>query len=167
MNVNRVPSGDVVVLDANIVLYAIQGASEQCRKILVRCATSDITGVLPMHILAEVMHQANLAEARERGWIKGSNPARQLGEKPDRVRALLRTEEIVHDLLAVGFILESLQREDFTTALGVQKKTGLLTNEALLVAVARRVRATGIVSADQSFANIHGMALYAPDDLPG
>ncbi|NIQ12028.1 hypothetical protein GWO43_15075, partial [candidate division KSB1 bacterium] len=82
MNINDIPSGEATIIDANIVLYATQQASQQCKRLLLRCADDDVKGILPTHILAEIMHQLMIAEARDNGWIKGPNPARQLAEKP-------------------------------------------------------------------------------------
>lgn len=165
MNPNKIPSGEVTVIDANIVLYAMQRSSQQCKRLLARCAEEEITGILPGHILAEVMHQVMIAEARDNGWIKGPNPAKQLGEHPERVRGLVRYEGIVRDILGIGLLIEPLQREDFLTAMMVQRQAGLLTNDALLVAVAQRMRANSIASADQALARVQGMLLYSPDDL--
>ena len=165
MNLNKIPSGEITVIDANIVLYAMQRSSQQCKRVLSRCAEEDITGVLPLHILAEIMHQLMIAEARDNGWIHGPNPARQLGEQPDRVRGLVRYEGIVRDILAIGLRLESLQREDFLTAMSIQRQAGLRTNDALLVAVAQRLRANSVTSADQSFAKVQRLLTYTPDDI--
>jgi predicted nucleic acid-binding protein len=165
MSLNKIPSGDVTVIDANIIIYAMQKASLECKRLLARCAEEDVTGILPLHVLSEVMHQVMIAEARDNGWIKGPNPAKQLSEQPDKVRRLVRYEGIVRDVLGIGLVAEPLQREDFISALKVQRDTGLLTNDALIVAVAQRLRANSISSADRSFGKVQGMLHYAPDDV--
>jgi predicted nucleic acid-binding protein len=88
-----------------------------------------------------------------------------LREQPDRVRALIRYEGMVRDLLSLGLNLESLQREDFLSAMMVQRQAGLLTNEALLVAVGQRLRAQAIASTNSLFGRVQGMLLYSPDDI--
>jgi len=165
MNLNDIRSGESVLLDANILLYAIQRTSEQCRRLLVRCADDDITGIWPAHILAKVMFQLMIAEARDNGWIKGPHPARQLAEQPERVRALVRYEGLIRDALTIGLRVESLEREDFLTAMTIQRQSGLLTNDALLVAVGQRLRIKKIVSANLVFSQVQGLLLYMPDDL--
>lgn len=165
MKLKEIPKDEVVLIDANIVLYAIRHASDQCAKLLRRCAEQQVIGILTSHIIAEVMHRLMMAEARENGWISGPNPAKQLSQQPDIVKRLVRYEQAVQSLLAMGLHFEEVTKEDLVTALRVQRETGLLTNDALLVAVAQRVRATSIVSADQAFARVQGMLIYIPDDL--
>jgi predicted nucleic acid-binding protein len=165
MNLDNIRNGESVTIDANVFLYAMQQESEQCKRFLTRCAQEEIIGVLPVHILAEVTHQLMIAEARDNGWIKGSNPARQLAEQPERVRALTRYETLVRDILGIGLSIEPIEREDFITAMGVQRQSGLLTNDALLVAVGQRLRTNSIASADKTFSRVNGILLYSPDDL--
>ncbi len=165
MNLNNIPVDELVVIDANIILYAAQQLSPQCKRLLYRCADNDVKGVLPAHILAEIMHQLMIAEARDNGWIQGTNPAKQLTRNPDIVKKLFRYEEVLRDILAIGLQIEPLQSEDFITALDIQHRFGLLTNDALLVAVARRLRTKSIVSADKIFSQVQGFLVYAPDDL--
>jgi hypothetical protein len=62
-----------------------------------------------------------LAEARDLDMIKGSNPAKQPSENPNKIKALNRYESLIRDLLSIGLKLESLQREDFITAMTLQR----------------------------------------------
>jgi predicted nucleic acid-binding protein len=164
-NLFKIPPGQPVIIDANIFVYANQHASNQCVKLLERCSSNEVRGILPVHILAEVMHVLMLAEAKDLGLVKGANPARQLSENPKKIMALHRYESLIRDLLAIGLQLESLQREDFLTAAYLQREQGLLTNDALFLAVGLRLRITSVVSADSAFKNIQGIDLYSPDDI--
>ncbi len=165
MNLQKIPKGGFVFVDANIFIYAMQRHSRQCVRLLQRCAEDDVTGFVADNILAEVMHVLMIAEARDNNWITSANPARQLNAKPKRVAALHRYESLVRDILGMGLRLESLQREDFLTALSVQRQSGLLTNDALLVAMAIRLRIPAIASADKAFARAQGIKVYSPSDL--
>lgn len=165
MNLLQIPQQQPIIIDTNIFVYAAQRNSQQCIKLLEKCASDDIFGILPTHILAELTHVLMLAEARDLGLIKGTNPAKQLSENPNKVKALNRYETLVRDLLSIGLKLESLQREDFITAMSLQRQYGLLTNDALFLAVAVRLRVTAVVSADSVFKNIQGIFLYSPDDI--
>lgn len=165
MNLDQIPHGQIVVVDANVILYANQMSSKQCMKFIERIAMDEITAILPVHILAEVMHVLILAEAREIGSVVGSNPARQLSENPNKVRSLVRYESYIRDLFTVGFRLESLKQEDFITAMTVQRQYGLLTNDALLASVGIRMRIGAIVSADKIFRNLRDVKVFSPDDM--
>jgi predicted nucleic acid-binding protein len=167
MNLDQIVEGDAVIIDANIVLYAIQEASGQCKRLLTRCATEEVRGILPVHVLAEVMHRLMLAEAQDYQWIKGQNPARRLAALPERVKSLSRYESLVRDLLGIGLLLEPMHREDIQAALAISRQAGLLTNDALLVAVGQRLRVLAVASADRQFERVQNVILYSPDDLPG
>lgn len=165
MNLNQIPDEKIVLIDANIFLFANQRASEQCITLLSRCADSSVTGCITTHLLAEITHIFMLAEARDAGLITTGNPARQLSEKPELVRRLYIYESLVRDILSMGLRLEPVQREDFITALSIQRQYGLLTNDALLIAAAARMRITHIASADKILTRVKGIQIYAPDDL--
>ena len=165
MNLNDLRNESSVLLDANIFIYALQKLSRQCERLLDRCSGGEILGIVPLHVLAEIMHRMMITEARDNNWISGSNPSKSLSEKPDRVRSLTRYESYVRDILAMGFQLEPLECEDFIIAMAVQRKAGLLTNDALLVAVGERMRVTAIASADQTFSKVPGIVLYSPSDI--
>ena len=165
MTPDRIPNGESVLVDANILVYAIQKQSRQCEVFLQRCAMEQITGVLPSHILAEVMHILMITEARDNGWITGSNPAKQLAKQPGRIKAVVRYENFIRDILSVGLRFTTLIQEDFLTAMSIQKHSGLLTNDALLAAVGQRLRVKNIASADEAFRKAHGFTTFAPNDL--
>ena len=49
--------------------------------------------------------------------------------------------------------------------MSLQRLYGLLTNDALFLAIAQRLRVTNIVSADEQFKEVKGIMFYSPDDL--
>jgi len=165
MNLELIPRGETLILDANILIYAIQQESKQCKRLLMQCAGDEINGVLPLHILSEVMHVLMISEAIDNGWVQGLNKVKQLAEKPERIKSLFRYENLIKDIFAINLNLVSLQHEDFISAMRIQREFGLMTNDALFIAVAERLRIKTIVSADKALASIRGMILYSPDDI--
>jgi len=164
-NISALQSGQTALIDANILIYANQCLSKQCVNLLERCADNDILGVVPTHIAAEVMHILMIAEARELGIITGSNPAKQLSENPNKIKTLTRYETLMRDLFAIGLHIVETKKEDFFTAMSLQKKYGLLTNDSLFAAVGIRLRINSLVSADTIFSRIKEFTFYSPDDL--
>jgi predicted nucleic acid-binding protein len=162
---DRIPDHENILIDANICLYAIRRGSSQCERFLERCAKEEISGILPTHILAEIMHQLMIAEARDNQWIKGPNPARQLALAPQRVRSLRKYEEVVRDIIGIGVLIEPVVQEDILSAMSIQRQSGLLTNDALLVAVGERLRVTNIASADKAFSRVEGISVFSPEDI--
>ena len=165
MKLGRIEGGELVVLDANILVYANQQKSRECIQLLGRCARGEVKAVVPMPMVAELMHTLMLIEARENGWIDRPNPSRVLSEKPELVRRLTNYEKQMRQFFGMGLRLECVVPIDLIEALGIQREFGLLTNDSLLVAVARRLSCYSIVSSDAAFRDLRGFMVYAPEDL--
>ena len=103
-------------------------------------------------------------EAQQRG-LTGGNPSRLLAAKPELVRQLSVYAQDVRDLLDGGLTVETVRPEDFLVALEIQEQHGLLTNDALNLAVAKRLGIHEIATADKSFDEVQGVIVYRPEDL--
>ena len=158
-------SGAWVGIDTNILVYANQRRSSECAELLKRCASGELQGVVPMPMVAELVHALMLIEARENNWVERANPARSLAERPDLVRRLTRYEIQTREFLGIGLRLEPAGAGDVLEALRIQKETGLLTNDALLLAVARRLNCEAVASADKGLSGAAGFNVFAPSDL--
>ena len=165
MKLAEVRAGELVVIDTNILVYANQQKSRECTQLLTRCARGEVEGLVPMPMVAEMIHTLMLVEARENGWIDRPNPSRALSEKPEFVKRLSNYEKQVRQFLGIGLRVEPVLPVDIIEALGIQREFGLLTNDSLLVAVARRLNSQSIATADKAFANLEGFFVYMPSDL--
>ena len=165
MNLSEIRAGEWVVIDTNILVYANQQKSDESIQLLRRCATREVLGIVPVPMVAELVHTLMLIEARENGWIEKSNPARSLSERPELVRRLSRYETQVREFLGIGLRIESVGIVDILEAMTIQREFGLLTNDALLLAVARRLNCTAIASADKVFHQVRGVMAYSAEDL--
>ena len=165
MKLPEIRSGERVVIDINILVYANQKKSAECIQLLKRCASREVLGIVPMPMAAELIHTLMLIEARENGWIERSNPARALTERPELVRRLSRYEIQVREFLGIGLRIEPATQVDILEAMNIQRAFGLLTNDALLLAIARRLNCSALASADKAFAMTKGIVVYVPDDL--
>jgi len=130
MNLDDIPAGSRILIDANILIYARRGMSAQCCRLLVRCAEGEVNGVLTTIALAEFCHRRMMQEAQSRG-LSASNPAKALGQNPAIVRQLTAYKLEMEDLLAGDMAVEICDGNDFLTALGLQQTHGLLTNDSL------------------------------------
>lgn len=158
-------AGAWVVLDTNILVYANQRRSPECVELLKRCASAEVVGIVPAPMAAELAHALMLIEARENGWVPRGSPARALAERPDLVRRLVRYEIQMREFLAMGLRIEPSGEADILEALRLQRESGLLTNDALLLAVARRLDCEAVASADKALAAVPGFAVFSPADL--
>ena len=106
-----------------------------------------------------------LIEARENNWIERANPSRALAERPDLVRRLSRYESQVREFFGIGLRVEPAMAPDVLEAVRIQHETGLLTSDALLLAVARRLNIESIATTDKAIAAAPGFSIYAPGDI--
>ncbi|MBK6679943.1 MAG: type II toxin-antitoxin system VapC family toxin [Ignavibacteriales bacterium] len=88
-----------------------------------------------------------------------------MSEKPGLVSSLYLYESVFEDILNLGMNIEVVEKQDLIEALAVQRKYGLLTNDSLIIAVAKRLRITSLVSADKVFGKVKSITLYSPDDI--
>ncbi len=166
MNLDRIPQGCLCVLDTNILLYAEQGVSAQAQHFLRRIEEGELIGVLPQPVWQELTHKLMLAEALMQGKIQGANPARKLASKPKVIQDLTLYKEKVRALVMLGFKFEACTQHDLMdSAFQLQTRYGLLTNDSVILAMAIRVGADALVSADARFRSVQEVKVYSPSDL--
>jgi predicted nucleic acid-binding protein len=166
MNLDDIPGGSLCVLDTNILIYAEQGTSPQAHRLLHRIEERDVTGVLPQPVWQEAIHRLMVTEAILLGHVRGANPARQLAGKPEVVKRLTMYRDKVRALVTLGLGFEPCHESDLMgKALEIQERYGLLTNDSLIAAMAIRLEADALVSADSRFRAIKEIKVYAPSDL--
>jgi len=165
MKLSEIRAGEWVVIDTNILVYTNQRQSRECLEFLGRCASGELRGVVPVPMVAELVHALMLIEARENNWIERANPSRALAERPDLVRRLSRYEAQVREFFGIGLRIEPATAPDILEAVRIQRDTGLLTNDALLLAMARRLNIEAVASADKAIARAPGFTVYVPGDI--
>jgi predicted nucleic acid-binding protein len=164
MTLDDIPAGVRLLIDANILIYARRGMSEQCRRLVELCARKEVSGVLTSIALAEFCHRRMMQEAQSRG-LTGSNPAKVLSQGAGLVRQLAQYRQEVEDLLASGLLVLAIEEADFVEALELQRLHGLLTNDSLHLAAGLRAGVNFLVTADSQFDTVPGISVFKPGDL--
>ena len=166
MNLDDIPTGSLCVIDTNVLVYAEQGVSGQAQRFLRRCSKGELAGVLPQTVWQELTHRLMLAEAAMRHGSSRGNPAVRLAGKPEIIRDLSLYQSKVRNLLGLGLRFESCTRDDLLqSAFALQRRYGLLTNDSVVLAVAIRLEADGLVSSDKGFRSVEEITVFAPSDL--
>jgi predicted nucleic acid-binding protein len=166
MNPDDIQSGSLCIIDTNVLLYAEQGLSQQSQRLIRRCSTGDLIGLLPQTVWQELAHKLMLAEAAMAGKIIGANPAKKLARQPEAVKQLGLYKEKILALLELGLRFEPCTREDlFNAAFRFQEKYGLLTNDSVVLATAVRLKADVLVTADTGFRNVKELRVAVPSDI--
>lgn len=166
MNLDDIPGGSLCVVDTNVLLYAERGISTQVQRLLRRIERRELIGVVPQSVWQELTHKLMLAEAMMLGQISGGNPARQLAAKPDVIKRLTIYRDKVSALITLGLGFEICTKTDLLDkALPLQERYGLMTNDSVIAAIAIRLEADALVSADTRFKVVKDLKVYAPSDL--
>ena len=163
MNLDCIPGGSLCVIDTNVLLYAEQGVSFQAQRLLRRSEAREALGGMPQPVWQELMHKLMLAEALMLGHLSGGNPARQLAGKPEVIKQLTVYKEKMKSLVVLGMGFEPCTKSDLTDKAGaIQARYGLLTHDSVILAIALRLEADVLVSADKQFQAIKEMRVCAP-----
>ncbi len=165
--VEGLPEGERVFLDANVFVYHFSGVSAECRRLLEACEQGALRGVTSVIVLAEVRHRLMLLEAVGKRLVTAGNVVRKLRERPDVMRALTACHEQVERIPLMGVEVLPLDLRQLLGAADLQRRFGLLTNDALLAATALDAEIEHFASADADFERVEGLAVHAPGDLPG
>jgi hypothetical protein len=83
-------------------LYAEQGFSHQARRLLRRCATGELTCILPQTVGHELTHRLMLAEAEMFGRVSGPNAARKLARQTEAIKSLGLYRDKIRALVNLG-----------------------------------------------------------------
>ncbi len=158
-------AGESVFVDANTLIYHFGphptfGAA--CQQLVRRIENQDLLGFTSTHILGEVAHQLMIVEALALpGWAPGKVKKR-LQQQPGALQNLTRfrtaVETVLQSRLAVLTIAPSL----VGTAATISQQCGLLTNDALIVAVMQANGLAKVASHDSDFDRVPGLTRYAP-----
>jgi predicted nucleic acid-binding protein len=166
MNLDDIQNGSLCVVDTNVLLYAEQGLSQQAQRLIRRCSTGDLIGVLPQTVWQELTHKLMLAEALMMERVSGPNAGRKLSRQPDTVKRLGLYKDKILALLNMGLGFEACMKEDLlVNAFRYQEQYGLLTNDSVIVAIAVRLKADVLVTADAAFQKISEIPVAMPSDI--
>jgi len=157
--------GDSVFLDANTFIYHSAPdpvLGPPCSQLLQRIENQELQGFTSLHLLPEVAHKLMTTEANARlGWpIPGM--ANRLRRHPAEVQKLT-----IHRVAIDRIGHSRIQVLPFTVVLmlaaaAICQQYGLLTNDALVVAVMQANGLAKIASHDSDFDRVQGIGRYAP-----
>jgi predicted nucleic acid-binding protein len=157
--------GQSILLDANIFVYYYSGDSLfglPCKELIERIGRRQIVGITTTHIVCDVAHRLMTLEAASRfGWpMKGI--AYRLKRQPSEVQQLVRFRQAIDNLFQLGIQVLTIPPSMIATAATISQQTGLLTNDALVVAVMREQGLANLASHDADFDRVAGVLRFGP-----
>ena len=167
MSLDDIPAGSLCVIDTNVLLYAEQGISDQAQGLLRRCSKGDLVGALPQIVWQELTHKLMLAEAMMKRGTSGDNLAGvSRPVQPNLARTFTLYQMKVRALVELGLRFEPCEQADLLqSGFDLQQRYGLLTNDAVTLAVAVRLKADCLVASDLRFRFVEEIDVLAPSDL--
>lgn len=159
------PAGASVFVDANTLVYHFQPHpvfGPACTALLERIEHKELVGFTSTHIVSEMAHRLMTLEAcAQFGW-PFAGIAQRLRQHPTQVQALLRFRQAIQEVPNYGIQLLTIPPHLLDAAAAVSQQFGLLTNDALIVAVMQANGLTNLASSDADFDRVPGLARYVP-----
>jgi predicted nucleic acid-binding protein len=165
MILDDLAAGDLVFVDANILIYHFSphptfGTS--CQRLMQRIQNQELEALASTHVVAEVAHQLMIVEASNLpGWTPGKVQQR-LRRHPAAVQSLSRFRTAVEILLQSRLKILPVVPSLLQPAAMLSQQHGLLTNDAICVALMQAQGITKVASADADFDRVPGIVRYAP-----
>lgn len=158
-------AGADVFVDANVFLHHF-GPDPQygppSTDLLLRIKRKEIAGFTSTHIVGEIAHRMMTIEAMKRlGW-KSAGIAQRLRQNPTEVKQLVAFRQAIQDVPQFGIRILTIDPTQLDAAAAISQQTGLLSNDALLVAVMQTHGLTNLASADPDFDRVPALTRYAP-----
>ncbi len=158
-------AGDSVFLDANTLVYhftldPLYGRA--CSLLLQRIENQEIHGFTSTHVLTETAHRIMTIEAITTfGWpVAGIAP--RMRRHPVQVQQLTAFRQAVERVLQSRIDIAPISSALVGTATAVSQQTGLLSNDALIVAVMQASGLTKLASNDADFDRVPSLTRYGP-----
>jgi predicted nucleic acid-binding protein len=157
--------GDTLFVDANVLVYYFAGDpvfGAACRQLVQRIENQDLLGLTSTHVLGEVAHQLMVLEALTLpGWAPGKLKKR-VRQQPGALQNLTTFRTAVETILQSRLQVLAIAPSLLGTAAALSQQHGLLTNDALIVALTQAHGLSKTASNDTDFDRVPGVTHYAP-----
>jgi predicted nucleic acid-binding protein len=159
------PAGATVFVDANTLVYHFQphplfGAA--CTDLMERIERQELAGFTSTHVLSEVAHRLMTLEACSLFHWPFAGIAQRLRHHAAQVRTLTRFRQAIQEVPRLGIQVLTVLPSLIDAAAAISQQTGLLSNDALIVAVMQANGLANIASNDADFDRVPGQTRYAP-----
>jgi predicted nucleic acid-binding protein len=165
MNFAAIPSSESVFLDANVFVYAFADdpkLSDACVELLERVERGDLQGYLSAALLSDVAHRLMTLEACESlGWPY-AGIGQRLRTHSAEIQKLQRFRLALDDIIAVGVHVLPVTAQHVLLAGDLSRQHGLLSGDALILALMHGHGLTNLASNDADFDRVPGITRFSP-----
>jgi predicted nucleic acid-binding protein len=163
MKFDDLQAGDSIFLDTNLLVYHFaahptHGAA--CSRLIERIDKKEITAFTSTHMLSEVAHRLMTYEASQMfGWK--SKIVDRLKQRPTEIQRLNSFRQAIERIPQLGIHVLTIPAHLVATAAALSIQHGLLSNDALVVAIMQVQGLSNIASHDADFDRVPGLVRYA------
>lgn len=165
MNFASLPAGAIVFLDANVFVYAYAGDpsfGSACTDLLERIELRQLQGVISTQVFSDVSHRLmTLVACQTFGW-NYTGIGRRLRSHPGEIQKLFQFRESLDDIVTIGVRIVPVSAQDVLAAGNLCQKHGLLSGDALIVAIMQANSLTNLTSNDADFDRVPGITRFSP-----
>ncbi len=159
------PRGSSVFVDANTFVYHFTAHpvfGPPSRDLLQRIESGELAGHTSTHVVGELIHCLMTAEAmKQLGWTQGK-VTKRLRQHRDAVKQLREFRAAYTRLLGLPVQIMAVTPNVLDAAVTISQQEGLLTNDALVVAVMQAHGLANLASNDADFDRVPGIQRFAP-----
>ena len=156
---------DCVFVDANIFVYHFAPdpvLSTACTQLLQRIEQQELVGFISTHVLTEVAHRLMMIEATRLPGVGRTKVKQRLQRQPATIQRLTLFRTAIEELLQGHLQVLTVPPLLVLSATIISQQTGLLSNDALVVAVMQAHGLTNLASNDADFDRVPGITRYGP-----
>jgi predicted nucleic acid-binding protein len=164
VDIKLIPLNTALLIDANIFLYHLSDASNECSDFLDKVADGDFE-VYVTTIIGEILHRRMTSEALNKGLISSGQPVKRLKANPTLITALSDYITDVKDLLQLPIQVIEVTLADIAVSHQLRQTHGLFVNDSINLACAQRFGITDIVSRDTDFSAVSVLSVWQPTDI--
>ena len=165
MTLDQVPAAAHVFVDSNILVYHFQphpGFGPVCHRLIERIERQDIEGYTSTNLVGELAHRLMVIEAGALpGWAT-SKVLNRLKQQPAVVKQLTLFQAAVESVLQSRIRVLPVPPVLVSMAATLSRQHGLLTNDAVILALIQAHQLTHLVSHDSHFDVVPGIIRYSP-----
>jgi len=165
MIIADIPSGESVFIDANVFVYHFAPHPVlllPCQQLLERISAGEVSGFTSSAVLSNVAHRMMTIEAADKfGWPM-TGIAYRLQRHPTELKALTRFRQAVDEVPGFGVQVLPVDVSHVLTAATLSQRHGLLSGDALVVAIMQANGLSNLASGDSDFDRVLSLTRFAP-----
>jgi predicted nucleic acid-binding protein len=165
VDINNLPAGTALLVDANVIIYYLAGASNDCKQLFRRIATGDLEASITTTIIAEVLHRRMIGEAIAKGLSSSGQPLKKLKANSSVITQLTDYHTEVMNLLLLPINLVEVLSVDVAASQALRSAHGLFVNDSINLACALRVGIANIATHDADFGRVPWVEVWQPVDV--